>query len=195
MINAINKNRKSYIVTLEDPIEFVHQSEGCLVNQREVGLHTNSFERALRAALREDPDIVLVGDMSDKETVGLALETANSGHLVFGMLRTHNAVSTVKQVIDMFPVEDQDQVRAMLGKTLKAVIAQILCRRIGGGRVAAFEIMVPDAAMATLISEGKTDQLLNAMRTGQAHGNQLLNNELMRLVSQKVVELEEAFGR
>ncbi|MBN1674094.1 MAG: PilT/PilU family type 4a pilus ATPase [Kiritimatiellae bacterium] len=192
IIDHINRTRQAHIITLEDPIEFVHQSKGCIVNQREVGPHTTSFARALRAALREDPDIVLVGEMRDLETVALALETANTGHLVFGTLHTNTAVSTVSRVIDMFPAEQQNQIRTVLADTLKGVIAQTLCRRIGGGRIAALEIMVPNLGMASLIRDGKTQQLLSAMQTGLAQGNLILTNELVRLVREGLVAPEEA---
>lgn len=195
MIDNINKTRLSHIITLEDPIEFVHKSQKCLVNQREIGPHSTSFARALRAVLREDPDIVLVGEMRDLETVALALETANTGHLVFGTLHTNTAISTVARIIDMFPAEQQNQVRAVLADTLKGVIAQTLCRRIGGGRVAALEILISDTAIANLIREGKTHQVLSAMQTGKMRGNRLLNEELQRLVKENVVSLEEAMNK
>lgn len=195
IIDSINKNRQAHIITLEDPIEFIHHSAGCLVNQREVGSHTGSFARALRAALREDPDVILVGEMSDLETVSLAIETANTGHLVFGILRTHTAIGAIAQIVDMFPADEQGQIRGLLSKTIKGVIAQTLCKRIGGGRAAALEIMVPDPAMAALMRDGKTDQLMNAMRTGRTRGNRVLNNELARLVSEGVIEPEEALSR
>lgn len=195
MIDHINKTRQAHIITLEDPIEFVHQSQKCLVNQREVGPHTTSFSRALRAALREDPDIVLVGEMRDLETVALALETANTGHLVFGTLHTNTAVSTLSRIIDMFSAEQQSQVRSVLADTLRGIIAQTLCRRTGGGRIAALEILVTDLGMASLIREGKTQQLFSAMQTGKARGNRLLNEELARLVGEKIVEPEEAMSK
>jgi len=195
MIDHINKVRMSHIITLEDPIEFVHVSQKCLVNQREIGPHSTSFTRALRAVLREDPDIVLVGEMRDLETVALALETANTGHLVFGTLHTNTAISTVSRIIDMFPAEQQNQVRAVLADNLKGVVAQTLCRKIGSGRVAALEIMVSDTGIANLIREGKTHQVLSAMQTGKARGNKLLNEELMRLVKEKVVTSDEAMSK
>lgn len=195
MIDHINKMRQAHIITLEDPIEFVHQSQKCLINQREIGPHTTSFSRALRAALREDPDIVLVGEMRDLETVALALETANTGHLVFGTLHTNTAVSTLSRVIDMFPAAQQNQVRSVLADTLKGIIAQSLCRRIGGGRIAALEILVTDIGMTSLIREGKTQQLFSAMQTGKARGNRLLNEELAGLVEKKLVEPEEAMSK
>lgn len=195
MVDHINKTRKAHIITLEDPIEFVHQSQKCLVNQREVGPHTTSFSHALRAALREDPDIVLVGEMRDLETVALALETANTGHLVFGTLHTNTAVSTLSRIIDMFPAEQQNQVRTALADSLKGVVAQSLCRKIGGGRIAALEILVSDLGVASLIREGKPQQLFSAMQTGKARGNRLLNEELARLVTEKIVERDEAMSK
>ena len=194
MINYLNTTRQAHIITLEDPIEFVHASRKCLVNQREIGPHTSSFARALRAALREAPDIVMVGEMRDLETVMLALETANTGHLVFGTLHTNTAISTVTRIVDMFPGEQQNQVRAVLADTLKAVIAQTLCRRIGGGRIAALEILISDFGVASLIRDGKSHQLLSAMQTGKAKGNRMLNEELARLVREKIVSIQEAFS-
>jgi len=195
MIDHVNKTRLDHIITLEDPIEFVHQSQKCLVNQREIGPHSTSFARALRAVLREDPDIVLVGEMRDLETVSLALETANTGHLVFGTLHTNTAISTVARIIDMFPAEQQNQVRAVLADNLKGVIAQTLCRRTGGGRVAALEILVTDTGIANLIREGKTHQILSAMQTGKSRGNKVLNEELLRLAKEKIISTEEALSK
>jgi twitching motility protein PilT len=195
MIDYINKTRPSHIITLEDPIEFVHESQKCLVNQREIGPHSTTFARALRAVLREDPDIVLVGEMRDLETVALALETANTGHLVFGTLHTNTAISTVARIIDMFPAEQQNQVRAVLADNLKGVIAQTLCRKIGSGRVAALEILVSDTGVANLIREGKTHQVFSAMQTGKLKGNKILNDELTRLVKENVISSDEAMRK
>ncbi len=195
MVDIINRERRAHIITLEDPIEFVHPSRKSLVNQREVGSHTNSFARALKAALREDPDIVLVGEMRDLETVSLALETANTGHLVFGTLHTATAISTVDRIVNLFPPEQQAQVRATLGDVLKGVIAQTLCRKIGGGRVAALEILVSSLAVANLIREGKTQQIATSMSTGKALGNQTLNEELAKLVQARKVAPEEALAK
>ncbi len=192
MIDFINKNKKAHIITLEDPIEFVHESRMSLVNQREVGAHTTSFARALKAALREDPDIVLVGEMRDLETVNLALETANTGHLVFGTLHTSTAMSTVDRIVNLFRAEQQTQVRATLADVLRGVIAQTLCRKIGGGRIAALEVLVSSLAIANLIREGKTNQIPTSMSTARAAGNQVLNEELARLVLTKKVEANEA---
>ena len=195
MIDHVNKTRDAHIITLEDPIEFVHESQQCLVNQREVGPHTDSFSRALRAALREDPDIVLVGEMRDLETVSLALETANTGHLVFGTLHTNTAISTIARIIDMFPAEQQGQVQSVLADNLKGVVAQTLCKRVGGGRVAALEIMVTDTGMANLMRDGKTHQIFSAMQTGKARGNKVLNEELLRLVAEDIITKDEALSK
>lgn len=192
MVDGINRTRRTHVITLEDPIEFVHESQAALINQREVGPHTNSFARALRAALREDPDIVLVGEMRDLETVSLALETANTGHLVFGTLHTATATSTVDRIINMFVPEQQAQIRATLADVLKGVVAQTLCKKLGGGRVAALEILVGNFAVANLIREGKTFQIASVMSTGRKIGNQLLNDELQRLVATGKVAPDEA---
>jgi twitching motility protein PilT len=194
MIDYINKNKKSHIVTLEDPIEFVHQSQGCLINQREVGGHTKSFGRALRATLREDPDIVLVGEMRDPETIMLALETANTGHLVFGTLHTNNAVSAVDRVVDNFPADQQSQVRSVLSDVLKGVVAQTLVKKKGGGRMAALEVLVVTVAVANLIREQKTVQLPGIMQTSKGLGMSLLNDELARMVDTHKVEMDEALA-
>ncbi len=195
MIDYINRGRRTHIITLEDPVEFVHKSQKSLVNQREVGEHTASFKRALKAALREDPDIVLVGEMRDLETVSLALETANTGHLVFGTLHTSTAISTVDRIIDLFPADMQDQTRATVAEVLKGVIAQTLCRKKGGGRVAALEILVGSAAISNLVREGKNHQIANIMMTAKKHGNQMLNEELEKLVVTDRIEFEEALAK
>jgi twitching motility protein PilT len=193
MIDYINRHRKDHIITIEDPIEFVHENKQCLLNQREVFTHTDSFKSALRAALREDPDIMLVGEMRDLETISIAIETAETGHLVFGTLHTNTAPSTVDRIIDQFPADRQAQIRVMLSESLKGVIAQTLCRKIGGGRVAAMEILLLDHAVSNLIREGKTMQIPSAMQTGKAKGNITLNESLMDLVKRKVVEPREAY--
>jgi len=192
MIDYINRNRRNHIITLEDPIEFVHKSQRSLVNQREVGPHTTSFGRALRAALREDPDIVLVGEMRDKETIALALETANTGHLVFGTLHTSTAISTVDRIIDVFPPEQQSQIRAVVAETMKGVVSQTLLRRKGGGRIAALEVLVGSHAVSNLIREGKNHQIFNIMLTAKQQGNQMLNDQLEALVRDGKVEYDEA---
>ena len=193
MIDYINRTRTDHIITIEDPIEFVHENKGCLINQREVGTHTGGFKNALRAAMREDPDIVLVGELRDLETVAIAIETAETGHLVFGTLHTTTAASTVDRVIDQFPTEQQAQIRVMLSESLKGVIAQNLCRKIGGGRVAALEVLLINSAIANLIREAKTFQIPSLMQVGRAQGMVALNDALMDLVTKKLVEPEEAY--
>ena len=193
LIDYINKTRCDHIITIEDPIEFVHDNQKCLVNQREVYTHTGGFKTALRAALREDPDIVLVGEMRDLETIAMAVETAEIGHLVFGTLHTSTAASTVDRMIDQFPADQQAQIRVMLSESLRGVISQTLCRRIGGGRVAALEILVTNSAMSNLIREGKTFQIPSMMQAGRGVGMVLLNDALMELVKNKTVEPEEAY--
>lgn len=195
MIDYINENRQDHIITIEDPIEFVHENKRCLINQREVYSHTDSFKKALRAALREDPDIVLVGEMRDLETVAIAIETAETGHLVFGTLHTTTAVSTVDRIIDQFPADRQEQVRMMLADSLKGVIAQILLKRRGGGRVAAYEILLGTPAVSNLIREGKTFQIPSIMQTHKRLGMRLLNDHLAELVKAGVVEPEEALAK
>jgi twitching motility protein PilT len=195
MIDHINRNRDDHIVTIEDPVEFVHPNRRCLVNQREVGVHTGSFKHALRAALREDPDIVLVGEMRDLETMAIAIETAETGHLVFGTLHTSSAPSTVDRIIDQFPADRQEQIRMMLSESLKAVITQILCKKIGGGRVAAMEILIVTSSVANLIREGKTFQIPSMMQTGKGVGMQTLNDTLFDLVKKKLVEPQEAYSK
>jgi len=195
MIDHINRTRATHIITLEDPIEFVHQSRKALVNQREIGAHSGSFARALKAALRQDPDIVLVGELRDIETVSLALELANTGHLVFATLHTATAITTVDRIVDLFPHEQHSQVRTGLSESLRGVVSQTLCRRRGGGRVAAVEVLVVQTAVANLIRDGKTAQIINAMQTGRAMGNQTLNAELSRLVKLRTVDFEEALTR
>jgi twitching motility protein PilT len=193
MVDYINKNRNDHIITIEDPIEFVHKNIKCLVNQREIGQHTNSFKAALRAALREDPDIVLVGEMRDLETIAIAIETAETGHLVFGTLHTTTAMSTVDRIIDQFPTDQQQQIRVMLSSSLKGVVAQVLCKKIGGGRVAAMEILLGNSAVSALIREGKTFQIASIMQTGRGAGMVTMNDSLLTLVQQKLVEPKEAW--
>ena len=195
MIDHINSNRHEHIITIEDPIEFTHPPKKCLVNQREVHNHTVSFENALRAALREDPDIVLVGEMRDLETTRIAIETAETGHLGFGTLHTSTAASTVDRIINQFPAEEQEQIRLMLAGSLRGVVAQNLLKRKGGGRCAAQEIMMCTPAVSALIREGKTFQLPSQMQTGAKYGMQLLNDALERLVQDDKVEAEEAYDR
>ena len=195
IVDEINANRDEHVITIEDPIEFVHENKRCLVNQREVHSHTESFKRALRAALREDPDIVLVGELRDLETMAIAIETAETGHLVFGTLHTTTAVSTVDRLIDQFPPDRQEQVRVMLSESLKGVIAQILLKRREGGRVAAYEILLGVPAVANLIREGKTFQIPSIMQTNKRIGMQLLNDSLADLVRREVVGVDEALAK
>ncbi|MEZ4252650.1 MAG: type IV pilus twitching motility protein PilT, partial [Polyangiales bacterium] len=193
LIDYINQNREDHIITIEDPIEFVHPNKKCLVNQREIGTHTKSFKSALRAALREDPDIVLVGEMRDLETISIAVETAETGHLVFGTLHTTSAPSTVDRIIDQFPPDQQEQIRVMLSESLRGVVAQVLCKKKGGGRAAAYEIMVANSAVANLIREGKTFQLKSVMQTGRRLGMQTMNDHLLEHVKAGRVAPEEAY--
>jgi len=195
MIDHVNKTRQDHIITIEDPIEFVHNNQKCLINQREVHTHTDSFKDALRAALREDPDIILVGELRDLETVAIAIETAETGHLVFGTLHTTTAASTVDRVIDQFPTDRQAQIRIMLSESLKGVIAQTLCRKIGGGRVAALEVLIATGAVSNLIREGKTFQIPSMMQVGKAVGMVGLNDALMELVTKKLVAPDEAYSK
>ncbi len=195
MMDLINRTRTDHILTIEDPIEFVHQPQKCVVTQRQVGQHSRTFKAALRAALREDPDIIMVGEMRDLETVSIAIETAETGHLVFGTLHTTTAASTIDRVIDQFPVDRQSQVRVMLAESLKGVIAQVLCRRIGGGRVAAKEVLLSIPAVSNLIREGKTFQIPSIMQTNRKTGMVMLNDALLELVEQKQVEPREAYVR
>jgi len=195
MIDYVNRNRPDHIITIEDPIEFVHENKKCLINQREVGTHTSSFKDALRAALREDPDILLVGELRDLETVAIAIETAETGHLVFGTLHTTTAASTVDRVIDQFPADRQAQIRVMLSESLRGVIAQTLCRKIGGGRVAALEVLIATSAISNLIREAKTFQIPSIMQVNKAHGMVSLNDSLLDLVTKKIVAPEEAMAK
>jgi len=194
MIDHINKTRKLHIVTLEDPIEFVHRSSQCLVNQREVGGHTKSFGRGLRSALREDPDVVLVGEMRDLETISLALETANTGHLVFATLHTNSAVGTIDRIIDQFPADEQAQIRSVLADVLRAVVTQTLIKKKEGGRIAALEIMVVNYAISNLIRAAKTVQIPSIIQTNKAMGMQLLNDVLSELIEGRKIELKEAMA-
>ena len=193
MVDHINKHRQDHIITIEDPVEFVHQNRECLVNQRQVGAHTSSFKHALRAALREDPDIVLVGEMRDLETIEIAIETAETGHLVFGTLHTTTAPSTVDRIIDQFPADRQAQIRTMLSSSLKGVVAQTLCKKKPSGRVAALEVLIVNNAISAQIREGKTHQIPNAMQIGGKLGMRTLNDSLCELVSKGVVAPEEAY--
>jgi twitching motility protein PilT len=195
MVDFMNRNRDDHIITIEDPIEFVHENKKCLINQREVHTHTEGFKPALRAALREDPDILLVGEMRDLETVAIAIETAETGHLVFGTLHTTTAASTVDRVIDQFPTDRQAQIRIMLSESLRGVISQTLCKKIGGGRAAALEVLIITPAIANLIRDAKTFQIPSMMQVGKAHGMVTLNDALMELVTKKVVAADEAYAK
>jgi twitching motility protein PilT len=192
MINYINDNKPDHIITIEDPIEFVHESKRSLVNQREVHRDTLGFSEALRSALREDPDIVLVGEMRDLETIRLALTAAETGHLVFGTLHTTSAAKTIDRIVDVFPAAEKEMVRTMLSESLRAVISQTLMKRIGGGRVAAHEIMIGTPAIRNLIREGKIAQMYSAIQTGQSAGMQTLDQCLTELLQKGLVTKEEA---
>ena len=196
IIDYANKMRKDHIITVEDPIEFVHKSQGCIVNHREIGTHTKSFASALRGALREDPDIILVGEMRDLETIQLALEAASTGHLVFGTLHTTSAPKTVDRVVDVFPANQQAQIRTTLSESLKGVLAQNLFKRIDKkGRCAALEILVVTYAVSNLIRESKTHQLPSAMQTGKKYGMQTLDDAIMELLLKKWIRPEDAYEK
>ena len=193
MINHINENEHGHVLTVEDPIEFVHESKKCLINQREVGPHTLSFSNALRSALREDPDIILVGEMRDLETIRLAMTAAETGHLVFGTLHTSSAAKTIDRIIDVFPAEEKEMMRAMLSESLRAVISQTLLKtKDGAARVAAHEIMIGTPAIRNLIRENKVAQMYSAIQTGQQYGMQTLDQNLTDLVKRNVISSEEA---
>jgi twitching motility protein PilT len=193
LIDLINRTRTDHVITIEDPIEFVHQNKKCVITQRQVGVHTGSFKHALRAALREDPDIVLVGELRDLETASIAIETAETGHLVFGTLHTTTAPSTIDRLIDQFPADRQEQIRVMLSESLKGVISQVLCKKIGGGRVAAREILLSTMAISNLIREAKTFQITSVMQTSRRAGMITLNDALIELVDNGQVESKEAY--
>lgn len=192
MVDYVNENRYQHILTIEDPIEFVHESKKCLVNQREVHRDTHGFSEALRSALREDPDIILVGEMRDLETIRLALTAAETGHLVFGTLHTTSAAKTIDRIVDVFPGAEKSMVRSMLSESLQAVISQTLMKKIGGGRIAAHEIMVGTSAIRNLIREDKIAQMYSAIQTGASYGMQTMDQNLLRLVQQKVITRETA---
>ena len=193
LVDLVNRSRTDHIITIEDPIEFVHANKSCVITQRQVGVHTKSFKSALRAALREDPDIVLVGEMRDLETMSIAIETAETGHLVFGTLHTTTAASTIDRIIDQFPADRQEQIRVMLAESLKGVISQTLCKRVGGGRVAAREILLSTPSITNLIREGKTFQIPSVLQTSKRLGMVTMNDALMNLVDAKLVEPKEAY--
>ena len=195
MLNHINENKHEHILTIEDPIEFVHESKKCLVNQREVHRDTQSFSNALRAALREDPDIILVGELRDLETIRLALTAAETGHLVFGTLHTSSAAKTIDRIIDVFPGEEKQLVRSMLSESLRAVIAQTLLKKIAGGRIAAHEILVATSAVKNLIREDKIAQIYSSIQTGAQYGMQTLDQCLQKLVSQGLIDRQTAASK
>lgn len=190
MIDHINATMQGHILTVEDPIEFMHKSKKSLINQREVGAHTNSFATALKAALREDPDVILVGEMRDLETIQLALTAAETGHLVFGTLHTSSAPKTMDRIIDVFPANQQSQIRAMLSESLQAVICQTLCKKIGGGRIAAMEILIGTTAVRNLIRENKIHQIPSAMQTSQGVGMKTMDGYLMELFQKNLITAE-----
>jgi twitching motility protein PilT len=195
LIDYVNRTRTDHVITIEDPLEFVHENKKCLINQRQVGEHTNSFKDALRAALREDPDIVLVGEMRDLETVAIAIETAETGHLVFGTLHTSSAPSTIDRIIDQFPADRQGQIRVMLAESLKGVISQVLCKKIGGGRAPVLEILISTPSVSNLIRESKIFQIPSIMQTGKKLGMCQMSDSFLDLVKRKVVEPQEAWSR
>lgn len=195
MIDLINEELEGHILTIEDPIEFVHPTKKSLVNQREVGPHTHSFSNALKAALREDPDIILVGEMRDLETIQLALTAAETGHLVFGTLHTSSAPKTVDRIIDVFPPSQQAQVRAMLAESIQAIITQTLCKKVGGGRVAALEILLGTVAVRNLIREGKIHQIPSVMQTSQAAGMKTMEMALLELAGQGLITKDTAIEK
>jgi len=192
MMDHVNNDRFEHILTIEDPIEFVHESKKCLVNQREVHRDTHGFNEALRSALREDPDIILVGEMRDLETIRLALTAAETGHLVFGTLHTSSAAKTIDRIIDVFPAAEKTMVRSMLSESLRAVIAQTLLKKTGGGRIAAHEIMIGTPAIRNLIREDKVAQMYSAIQTGQSVGMQTLDQNLQELVQRGLINRLDA---
>jgi twitching motility protein PilT len=195
LVDHINSGAAGHIITIEDPVEFIHPNKRSLVNQREVGTHTASFKKALRAALREDPDVILVGEMRDLETIAIAVEMAVTGHLVLGTLHTSTACGTVDRIIDQFPSDQQNQIRSMLADALIGVVSQMLCRKKEGGRTAAYEVMVVNTAVANMIREGKTFQIPAMMQTGKAFGMRMMNDCLGELVEKGVVTAEEALAK
>ena len=190
LVDYVNTHRSEHIITIEDPIEFVHPNKKCLVNQREIGAQTQSFSAALRSALREDPDVILVGEMRDYETIQLALTAAETGHLVFGTLHTSSAAKTIDRIIDVFPSGQQGQVRSMLSESLKGVLAQTLLKRVGGGRIAAIEILAGNPAIANLIRENKTYQIPSVLQTSKGEGMQTLDMALLDLLDRKLITAE-----
>jgi twitching motility protein PilT len=196
IIDVANRSRKDHIITIEDPIEFVHQSKGCIVNHREVGLHTRSFSAALRGALREDPDVILVGEMRDLETISLAIEAASTGHLVFSTLHTSSAAKTVDRIIEVFPADQQNQIRSTLSDGLRAIIAQVLFKRVDKkGRSPALEILIATPAVRNLIREGKTHQIASMIQTGRKYGMQLLDDAILDMLNKGWISADEAYAK
>ncbi len=196
IIDVANRLRKDHIITIEDPIEFVHESQACIINHREVGLHTKTFSAALRGALREDPDIILVGELRDLETISLAIEAASTGHLVFGTLHTSSAAKTVDRIIEVFPANQQPQIRSTLSDGLRAVIAQVLFKRVDvKGRVPALEILIANPAVRNLIREGKTHQVNSMIQTGKKYGMQLLDDAIMELFEKRRISADDAYTK
>ena len=196
IIDEANRKRQDHIITIEDPIEFVHQSKGCLINHREVGIHTRSFSAALRGALREDPDIILVGEMRDLETISLAIEAANTGHLVFSTVHTTSASSTLDRVIEVFPSHEQAQIRSTLADSIRAIIAQTLFKRIDRrGRVAAMEILIATPAVRALVRDGKSHQIPSAIQTGKRYGMQMLDDAIMDLFNKGKIDPDDAYAK
>ncbi|HQO09438.1 MAG TPA: type IV pilus twitching motility protein PilT [Clostridiales bacterium] len=195
LMDYVNRTYRKHIITIEDPVEFVHKNQSCLINQREVGVHTQSFKRALRAALREDPDVILVGEMRDLETISIAIEMAETGHLVFGTLHTNTAVGTVDRIIDQFPSNQQNQIRAMLADSLVGVVSQMLCKKQEGGRVAVYETLVVTSAVSNLIRECKNFQIPSIMEVGKQQGQKLMNESFMELIKDGTISIEEALDK
>ncbi|MDT0627518.1 type IV pilus twitching motility protein PilT [Alteromonas sp. W364] len=195
MVDHINQHKREHILTIEDPIEFVHQNKLCVMNQREVHRDTKSFNNALRSALREDPDVILVGELRDLETIRLAISAAETGHLVFGTLHTNSAPKTIDRIIDVFPAEEKQMIRSMLSESLRAVVSQTLLKKVGGGRVAAHEIMVGIPAIRNLIREDKVPQMYSVIQTGQQHGMQTMDQCLQRLVAMGVITANDAASK
>jgi twitching motility protein PilT len=196
IVDVANRSRKDHIITIEDPIEFVHKSQMCIVNHREVGLHTKTFSAALRGALREDPDIILVGEMRDLETMSLAIEAASTGHLVFATLHTSSAPKTIDRIIEVFPSEQQGQIRSTLADGLRAIIAQVLFKRVDiKGRCVALEILIATAAVRNLIREAKTHQIPSMIQTGKKYGMQLLDDAIMGLLNKGMISVDEAYSK
>jgi len=193
MIDVINRSRSDHIITIEDPIEFVHEDKKCFITQREIGSHTDSFAMALRAALRQDPDVILIGEMRDLETMEIAMEMSETGHLVFGTLHTNTACSTVTRITDAFPADRQNQIRSMLASSLKGAISQTLCRKKEGGRVAALEVLIADSGISAMIRDGKIHQIPSHMQVGKGRGMMVLNESLAELVAKDIVEPLEAY--